>query len=162
MAHAGPVRGDRDGSPHQGATGNQRKVKPRPGPSRAASDSSAAGAAHEGMSDSIELPEATWRPHDLITRPSSYLRLLRYRAPRLSHASMGALPIEVDLREKLAGITEHRSPRVVVPRGAEHRPASDEEGHVPLFGPVGTPNTGERARRAHRRGARVGLRRHST
>ena len=31
----------------------------------------------------------------------------------------------------------------VVPRGVEHRPRADEETHVLLIEPMGTPNTGD-------------------
>ena len=31
----------------------------------------------------------------------------------------------------------------VVPRGVEHRPRADEETHVLLIEPLGTPNTGD-------------------
>ena len=31
----------------------------------------------------------------------------------------------------------------VVPRGVEHRPVADEEAHVLLIEPRGTPNTGD-------------------
>ena len=33
----------------------------------------------------------------------------------------------------------------VVPRGVEHRPVADEEVHLLLIEPVGTPNTGDEA-----------------
>jgi mannose-6-phosphate isomerase-like protein (cupin superfamily) len=32
---------------------------------------------------------------------------------------------------------------VVVPRGVEHRPRAEEEAHVLLIEPMGTPNTGD-------------------
>ena len=39
----------------------------------------------------------------------------------------------------------------VVPRGAEHCPVADEEAHVLLIEPAGTPNTGDAATAAPRR-----------
>ena len=33
----------------------------------------------------------------------------------------------------------------VVPRGAEHRPVADEETHLMIMEPAGTPNTGDKA-----------------
>lgn len=39
----------------------------------------------------------------------------------------------------------------VVPRGVEHRPVADEEAHVLLIEPTGTPNTGDAATAAPRR-----------
>jgi mannose-6-phosphate isomerase-like protein (cupin superfamily) len=38
----------------------------------------------------------------------------------------------------------------VVPRGLEHCPVADEEAHVLLIEPTGTPNTGDRATAAPR------------
>lgn len=39
----------------------------------------------------------------------------------------------------------------VVPRGVAHRPVADEETHVLLIEPAGTPNTGDHATAAARR-----------
>lgn len=39
----------------------------------------------------------------------------------------------------------------VVPRGVEHRPVADEEAHVLLIEPTGTPNTGDPATAERRR-----------
>ena len=36
----------------------------------------------------------------------------------------------------------------VVPRGVEHRPVAEEEAHILLIEPKGTPNTGDAAARA--------------
>jgi mannose-6-phosphate isomerase-like protein (cupin superfamily) len=33
----------------------------------------------------------------------------------------------------------------IVPKGAEHRPTADEETHLLLIEPIGTPNTGNPA-----------------
>ena len=41
----------------------------------------------------------------------------------------------------------------VVPRGVEHRPVAEEEVHVLLIEPTGTPNTGDPATAAPRRTA---------
>jgi mannose-6-phosphate isomerase-like protein (cupin superfamily) len=38
----------------------------------------------------------------------------------------------------------------VVPRGVEHRPVADEEAHILLIEPTGTPNTGDAATAAPR------------
>jgi mannose-6-phosphate isomerase-like protein (cupin superfamily) len=38
----------------------------------------------------------------------------------------------------------------VVPRGVEHRPVADEEAHILLIEPTGTPNTGDVATAAPR------------
>ena len=39
----------------------------------------------------------------------------------------------------------------VVPKGVEHRPVADEEVHIMLIEPSGTPNTGDRATAQPRR-----------
>jgi mannose-6-phosphate isomerase-like protein (cupin superfamily) len=39
----------------------------------------------------------------------------------------------------------------VVPKGVEHRPVADEEAHILLIEPSGTPNTGDAATAAPRR-----------
>ncbi|HEY3588394.1 MAG TPA: cupin domain-containing protein, partial [Myxococcaceae bacterium] len=38
----------------------------------------------------------------------------------------------------------------VVPKGVEHRPVADEEAHILLIEPTGTPNTGDAATAAPR------------
>ena len=38
----------------------------------------------------------------------------------------------------------------VVPKGVEHRPVADEEAHILLIEPTGTPNTGDKATAAPR------------
>jgi len=38
----------------------------------------------------------------------------------------------------------------VVPKGVEHRPVADEETHLLLIEPVGTPNTGDAATAVHK------------
>ncbi len=38
----------------------------------------------------------------------------------------------------------------VVPRGIEHRPVADEEVHLLLIEPTGTPNTGDKSTAAPR------------
>ena len=40
---------------------------------------------------------------------------------------------------------------LVVPKGVEHRPVSEEEVHIMLIEPSGTPNTGDRATAQPRR-----------
>jgi mannose-6-phosphate isomerase-like protein (cupin superfamily) len=39
----------------------------------------------------------------------------------------------------------------VVPRGVEHCPVAEEESHILLIEPAGTPNTGDAATAARRR-----------
>ena len=59
----------------------------------------------------------------------------------------GTLRIEMRDRSVTLGPGE----LFVVPKGVEHRPVADEEVHVLLIEPVGTPNTGDPATAAARR-----------
>ena len=59
----------------------------------------------------------------------------------------GRLTIEMRDRSVTLGPGE----LFVVPKGVEHRPVADEEVHVLLIEPVGTPNTGDVATAAARR-----------
>jgi mannose-6-phosphate isomerase-like protein (cupin superfamily) len=84
----------------------------------------------------------------------------------------------INLAEKLATFSEHFKPRTVgvfnghdlmvaklkgdgdvhlapgemyvVPKGVEHRPVAEEEVHILLIEPTGTPNTGDAATAARR------------
>lgn len=59
----------------------------------------------------------------------------------------GRLVIELRDRKVLLGPGE----LFVVPRGVEHRPVAEEEVHLLLIEPTGTPNTGDAATAAPRR-----------
>ena len=58
----------------------------------------------------------------------------------------GSLRIELRVGDVVLGPGE----LFVVPRGVEHRPVADEEVHVLLIEPTGTPNTGNRETAAPR------------
>ena len=49
---------------------------------------------------------------------------------------------KVTLSSKFDSFSDHWSPKIIVPRGVEHRPVADEEVEVVLFEPAGTLNTG--------------------
>jgi mannose-6-phosphate isomerase-like protein (cupin superfamily) len=79
----------------------------------------------------------------------------------------------INLAEKLSQFSEHFQPRTVegrltirmhegdvalgpgemfvVPKGVQHCPVAEEEVHLLLIEPTGTPNTGDRASAAPRR-----------
>ena len=59
----------------------------------------------------------------------------------------GRLTIQLRDREVVLGPGE----LFVVPRGVEHRPVAEEETHLLLIEPTGTPNTGDAATAAPRR-----------
>jgi mannose-6-phosphate isomerase-like protein (cupin superfamily) len=51
--------------------------------------------------------------------------------------------LRIELRD--GAVTLHPGDLYVVPRGVEHRPVADEEVHLMLMEPIGTPNTGDAA-----------------
>jgi mannose-6-phosphate isomerase-like protein (cupin superfamily) len=57
--------------------------------------------------------------------------------------------LRIDLRE--TSVTLGPGELFIVPRGVEHRPVADEEVHLLLIEPTGTPNTGDVATAAPRR-----------
>jgi mannose-6-phosphate isomerase-like protein (cupin superfamily) len=56
--------------------------------------------------------------------------------------------ITIQMRE--ANVTLGPGEMFVVPRGVEHCPVSDDEAHLLLIEPTGTPNTGDSATAARR------------
>jgi mannose-6-phosphate isomerase-like protein (cupin superfamily) len=57
--------------------------------------------------------------------------------------------LRIDLRDR--SVTLGPGELFVVPRGVEHRPVAEEEVHLLLIEPSGTPNTGDVATAAPRR-----------
>ncbi len=57
--------------------------------------------------------------------------------------------ITIQMRE--GNVTLGAGEVFVVPKGVEHRPVADEEAHILLIEPSGTPNTGNRETAAARR-----------
>jgi mannose-6-phosphate isomerase-like protein (cupin superfamily) len=57
--------------------------------------------------------------------------------------------IRIELRDRTVQLGPGQL--FVVPRGVEHRPVADEEAHLLLIEPTGTPNTGDPATAAMRR-----------
>ena len=57
--------------------------------------------------------------------------------------------LDIQLRERT--VTLGPGELFVVPRGVEHRPVAQEEVHLLLIEPRGTPNTGDQATAAKRR-----------
>ena len=57
--------------------------------------------------------------------------------------------LRIDLRDK--SVTLGPGELFIVPRGVEHRPVAEEEVHLLLIEPSGTPNTGDSATAAPRR-----------
>lgn len=50
--------------------------------------------------------------------------------------------LRIELRDRTVKISEGEL--FIVPKGVEHRPVADEEVHLLLIEPKGTPNTGDR------------------
>jgi mannose-6-phosphate isomerase-like protein (cupin superfamily) len=59
--------------------------------------------------------------------------------------------LKIELRERTVELGPGEL--FVVPRGVEHRPVAEEEAHLLLIEPTGTPNTGDTATAAKRRTA---------
>lgn len=57
--------------------------------------------------------------------------------------------IRIELRDRTVRLGPGQL--FVVPRGVEHRPVADQEAHLLLIEPTGTPNTGDPATAAARR-----------
>ncbi len=57
--------------------------------------------------------------------------------------------MDIELRDRV--VTLGPGEMFVVPKGVEHRPVAEEEAHVLLIEPRGTPNTGDVATAAARR-----------
>tara|TARA_R110002126_G_scaffold203847_4_gene351357 strand:+ start:2558 stop:2908 length:351 start_codon:yes stop_codon:yes gene_type:complete len=55
--------------------------------------------------------------------------------------------IRIEMRK--GDVTLNAGEMFVVPKGVEHRPVADEEAHVLLIEPAGTPNTGNEATAAN-------------
>ena len=51
--------------------------------------------------------------------------------------------MRIEMREETVQLSE--GDLFVVPKGVEHRPVADDEVHLMLIEPAGTPNTGDRA-----------------
>ena len=56
--------------------------------------------------------------------------------------------ITIQMRE--GNVTLNAGEMFIVPRGVEHCPIADEEAHLMLIEPTGTPNTGDRSTAAPR------------
>jgi mannose-6-phosphate isomerase-like protein (cupin superfamily) len=57
----------------------------------------------------------------------------------------------ITIRMRSGDVTVGAGEIFVVPKGAEHCPVADEEAHILLIEPAGTPNTGDPATAAPRR-----------
>ncbi len=63
----------------------------------------------------------------------------------------GRVTIQMRDGEARGDVTLGPGEMFVVPKGAEHRPVAEEEAHILLIEPTGTPNTGDVATAAARR-----------
>jgi mannose-6-phosphate isomerase-like protein (cupin superfamily) len=57
--------------------------------------------------------------------------------------------LEIELRDRM--VTLKPGEMFIVPKGVEHRPVANEEVHILLIEPTGTPNSGDPATAAPRR-----------
>ena len=115
------------------------------------------------MQDSVNLAEKLalfsqhWSPHTVGQFNGHDLMVVKIKGEFVWHKHddtddfflvlSGRLTIRLRDREVVLGPGE----MFVVPRGVEHQPAAEEETHILLIEPTGTPNTGNAATAAPRR-----------
>lgn len=86
-----------------------------------------------------------------------YVKLVRFEGPFVMHSHPNEDEMflvvkgsfRMEYRDRNVDVREGEF--VIVPRGVEHRPVAEEEVHVLLIEPSGTPNTGDVETAAARR-----------
>lgn len=98
-----------------------------------------------------------WQPRTVATFNGHDIMVVKVKGEFAWHSHDDTddlfLVLHGNLRIELRDRTVRLGPGqlFVVPRGAEHRPVADEEAHLLLIEPTGTPNTGDPATAAIRR-----------
>ena len=115
------------------------------------------------MSDSIDLSEklATfsehWSPRTIAQFNDCDVMVVKVKGEFVWHKHDDTDDLFLVLRGRLVIQLRDRDVELgpgelfVVPKGVEHRPVADEEVHLMLIEPSGTPNTGDRATAQPRR-----------
>lgn len=105
----------------------------------------------------LALFDGHWQPRTVATFNGHDIMVVKVKGEFVwhSHADTDDLflvlagRIRIDLRD---GVVELGPGELfVVPRGVEHRPVAEDEAHVMLIEPTGTPNTGDIATAQPRR-----------
>jgi mannose-6-phosphate isomerase-like protein (cupin superfamily) len=98
-----------------------------------------------------------WQPRTVATFNGHDIMVVKVKGEFVWHSHDDTddlfLVLHGNLRIELKDRTVRLGPGqlFVVPRGAAHRPVADEEAHLLLIEPTGTPNTGDPATAARRR-----------
>ena len=98
-----------------------------------------------------------WQPRTVATFNGHDIMVVKVKGEFVWHSHEDTddlfLVLHGNLRIELEDRTVQLGPGqlFVVPRGAAHRPVADEEAHLLLIEPTGTPNTGDPATAASRR-----------
>lgn len=108
------------------------------------------------LADRLASFEGHWQPRTVATFNGHDIMVVKVRGEFVwhSHADTDDLflvlrgRIRIELRD--GDVELGPGELFVVPRGAEHRPVAEEEAHVMLIEPTGTPNTGDPATAARR------------
>ena len=98
-----------------------------------------------------------WQPRTVAQFNGHDVMVVKLRGEFVWHAHPETDDLFLVLRGRLTIQLRDREVRLgpgelfVVPRGVEHRPVAEEEVHLLLIEPSGTPNTGDAATAAPRR-----------
>jgi mannose-6-phosphate isomerase-like protein (cupin superfamily) len=98
-----------------------------------------------------------WQPRTVGTFNGHDLMVVKVRGEFVWHAHEDTDDFFLVLQGRIAIQLRDRTVELgpgelfVVPRGVEHRPVANEEAHLLLIEPTGTPNTGNPATAAARR-----------
>jgi mannose-6-phosphate isomerase-like protein (cupin superfamily) len=101
------------------------------------------------LSEKLLLFDALWTPHIVGTYNSNDLMVVKVQGEFQWHVHpetddfflvvKGCLTI----RMRSGDVVLHAGEMFVVPKGVEHCPVAEEEAHILLMEPQGTPNTGD-------------------
>lgn len=98
-----------------------------------------------------------WQPRTVATFNGHDILVVKVKGEFVWHSHEDTDDLFLVLHGNIRIELEDRTVRLgpgqlfVVPRGAMHRPVADEEAHLLLIEPTGTPNTGDPATAAARR-----------
>jgi mannose-6-phosphate isomerase-like protein (cupin superfamily) len=106
------------------------------------------------LAEKLDLIDEVFSPKIVARYNDSKVMVAKVRGEFVWHAHDDTDDLFLVLSGRLTIDLRDRSVEVgpgelyVVPRGVEHRPRADEETHILLIEPAGTPNTGDSTERA--------------